>query len=157
MSLMAVRTLIIYSVLLIPNCALVTPRRWLDQVSSVARIMVLRAICCDTRIQCNPGLSQLISETLKLPKATFLKDLYKLEVSESVVRRFPRAHGYLPQGLLEYVDDPKFQKKWAAIKQSNKERLAHHIEITLGLRINTHAMFDVQIKVCRLTSMRTLC
>ncbi|KAI0945983.1 hypothetical protein AcV7_010082 [Taiwanofungus camphoratus] len=86
----------------------ITPRRWLDQ--------------------CNPGLSQLISETLKLPKATFLKDLYKLE------------------GLLEYVDDPKFQKKWAAIKQSNKERLAHHIEITLGLRINTHAMFDVQIK-----------
>ncbi|CCL98823.1 uncharacterized protein FIBRA_00828 [Fibroporia radiculosa] len=86
----------------------ITPRRWLDQ--------------------CNPGLSKLISETLKLPKAAFLKDLFKLE------------------GLLKFVDDPIFQKKWAAIKQSNKERLAHYVETTLGLKINTHAMFDVQIK-----------
>ncbi|KZT65114.1 glycosyltransferase family 35 protein [Daedalea quercina L-15889] len=86
----------------------ITPRRWLDQ--------------------CNPGLSQLISDTLKIPKAEFLKDLFKLE------------------GLLKHVDDPTFQKKWAAIKQSNKERLARHVETTLGLKINTHAMFDVQIK-----------
>ncbi|KAH9943655.1 glycogen phosphorylase [Amylocystis lapponica] len=86
----------------------ITPRRWLDQ--------------------CNPGLSQLIADTLDLPKATFLKDLFKLE------------------GLLKHVDNPTFQKKWAAIKQSNKERLAHYIETTLGFRINTHAMFDVQIK-----------
>ncbi|KAH9925596.1 glycogen phosphorylase [Epithele typhae] len=86
----------------------ITPRRWLDQ--------------------CNPGLSNLISETLKVPKATFLKDLYKLE------------------GLLEHVDDPAFQKRWAAVKQSNKERLAQHIESTLGLKVNTRAMFDVQIK-----------
>ncbi|TBU29677.1 glycogen phosphorylase [Dichomitus squalens] len=86
----------------------ITPRRWLDQ--------------------CNPGLSNLISETLKIPKAVFLKDLYKLE------------------GLLEFVDNPAFQKKWAAVKQSNKERLAKHVEATLGLKINTRAMFDVQIK-----------
>ncbi|THG96476.1 hypothetical protein EW026_g5363 [Hermanssonia centrifuga] len=86
----------------------ITPRRWLDQ--------------------CNPGLSNLISETLQIPKGVFLKDLYKLE------------------GLLKYVDNPTFQKKWAAIKQSNKERLAHYVETTLGFKINTHAMFDVQIK-----------
>ncbi|KAL4248795.1 Alpha-1,4 glucan phosphorylase [Abortiporus biennis] len=86
----------------------ITPRRWLDQ--------------------CNPGLSNLISETLKLPKAAFLKDLFKLE------------------GLLKHTEDPKFIKKWAAVKQSNKERLAHYVEQTLGLTINTHAMFDVQIK-----------
>lgn len=86
----------------------ITPRRWLDQ--------------------CNPRLSNLISETLKLPKAVFLKDLYKLE------------------GLLQFADDPAFQKKWAAVKQSNKERLAQHVQTTLGLKINTHAMFDVQIK-----------
>ncbi|KZT00396.1 glycosyltransferase family 35 protein [Laetiporus sulphureus 93-53] len=86
----------------------ITPRRWLDQ--------------------CNPALSNLISETLKLSKAAFLKDLYKLE------------------GLLKFVDDPGFQRKWAAIKQSNKERLAHYVETTLGLKINTNAMFDVQIK-----------
>lgn len=51
------------------------------------------------------------------------------------------------QGLLEHVDEPAFQKKWAAVKQSNKQRLAHYVETTLGLKVNTNAMFDVQIKV----------
>lgn len=87
---------------------LVTPRRWLDQ--------------------CNPSLSALITETLKIPKKEWLKDLKKLE------------------GLLEHADDPKFQKKWAAVKQTNKERLAHYIETTLGVKVNTKAMFDVQVK-----------
>ncbi|KAI0078412.1 glycosyltransferase family 35 protein [Panus rudis PR-1116 ss-1] len=86
----------------------ITPRRWLDQ--------------------CNPGLSNLIAETLKIPKAKFLKDLYQLE------------------GLLKFVDDANFQRKWAAVKQTNKERLAHYVEVTTGQRINTQAMFDVQIK-----------
>jgi len=86
----------------------VTPRRWLDQ--------------------CNPGLSALITETLKIPKEEWLKDLKKLK------------------GLLEHADDPKFQKKWAAIKQTNKERLAHYVETTLGVKVNTKAMFDVHVK-----------
>lgn len=51
------------------------------------------------------------------------------------------------QGLLTHVNEPAFQKRWATIKQNNKERLARHVEATLGLKINTHAMFDVQIKV----------
>ena len=51
------------------------------------------------------------------------------------------------QGLLKHVDDPKFQTKWAAVKQTNKERLAHYVEVTTGHKINTKAMFDVQIKV----------
>ena len=41
---------------------------------------------------------------------------------------------------------PEEQKKWAAVKQSNKERLATYVETTLGYKINTQAMFDVQIK-----------
>ena len=53
------------------------------------------------------------------------------------------------QGLLKHVDDPKFQTKWAAVKQTNKERLAHYVEVTTGHKINTKAMFDVQIKVSR--------
>ena len=48
---------------------------------------------------------------------------------------------------MKHADEPAFQKKWAAVKQSNKERLARYVETTLGLKINTHAMFDVQIKV----------
>lgn len=59
----------------------------------------------------------------------WLKDLYKLE------------------GLLKHVDDPAFQKKWAVVKQSNKERLANYIQNTLGYKVNTRAMFDVQVKV----------
>jgi len=38
------------------------------------------------------------------------------------------------------------KKKWAQIKQANKERLANYVENTLGFKINTNAMFDVQIK-----------
>jgi glycogen phosphorylase len=86
----------------------VTPRRWLDQ--------------------CNPGLSKLITDTLKIPKGVWLKDLTKLA------------------GLLEHTEDATFRKKWAAVKQSNKERLANYVQQTLGYKINTSALFDVQIK-----------
>lgn len=74
-------------------------------------------------------MSALISSTLNIPKSIWLKDLYKLE------------------GLLAHVEDKAFQEKWAQIKQANKERLAAYVESTLGFKINTHAMFDVQIKV----------
>jgi starch phosphorylase len=63
-----------------------------------------------------------------LPRAQWLKDLTKLA------------------GLLEHTEDATFRKKWAAVKQSNKERLAAHVKDTLGYKINTSAMFDVQIK-----------
>lgn len=59
----------------------------------------------------------------------WLKDLYKLE------------------GLLPFAEDKAFREEWALVKQRNKERLAHHVQLTLGLTINTKAMFDVQIKV----------
>jgi len=78
--------------------------------------------------QCNPDLSALISRTLEIDKGVWLKDLTRLE------------------GLLAYVDDKAFQTEWAQVKQRNKERLAHHVETTLGIKINTKAMFDVQIK-----------
>ncbi|KZP10134.1 glycosyltransferase family 35 protein [Athelia psychrophila] len=63
--------------------------------------------------QCNPTLSALISSTLKIPKEVWLKDLPKLE------------------GLLAHVDDPKLAKAWAEIKQANKERLAHWMQVNL--------------------------
>ncbi|KAF8840645.1 glycosyltransferase family 35 protein [Paxillus ammoniavirescens] len=78
--------------------------------------------------QCNPSLSELITRTLAIPKSVWLKDLTRLE------------------GLLEFVEDELFREEWAAVKQANKERLAYYVQTTLGLRVNTHAMFDVQIK-----------
>ncbi|KAJ1304205.1 hypothetical protein OPQ81_008605 [Rhizoctonia solani] len=86
----------------------ITPRRWLDQ--------------------CNPALSNLITETLGGDKSSWLKDLYKLK------------------GLLKHVDDPAFQAKWSAAKQKNKERLAHYASETLGVEVDTKSLFDVQIK-----------
>lgn len=78
--------------------------------------------------QCNPDLSALITETLGLERNVWLKDLFKLE------------------GLLKHVDDTAFQKKWAVVKRQNKERLAHFVERQMGVKVDTDAMFDVQIK-----------
>ncbi|KAF8494939.1 glycosyltransferase family 35 protein [Russula emetica] len=86
----------------------ITPRRWLDQ--------------------CNPALSTLITDTLKIERNVWLKDLYKLE------------------GLLAHVDDPEFQTRWTAIKHQNKERLALFVERQLGIKVDADALFDVQIK-----------
>ncbi|KAI0276052.1 glycosyltransferase family 35 protein [Russula aff. rugulosa BPL654] len=86
----------------------ITPRRWLDQ--------------------CNPALSALITDTLKIERNVWLKDLYKLE------------------GLLAHVDDIQFQTRWAAVKRQNKERLALFVERQLGIKVDADALFDVQIK-----------
>jgi starch phosphorylase len=84
----------------------ITPRRWLDQ--------------------CNPALSNLITETLG--SRAWLKDLYRLK------------------DLLQHDSDPAFQKKWAAAKANNKERLARYIKNTLGVTVDSQAMFDIQVK-----------
>ena len=76
--------------------------------------------------QCNPALSKLITESLG--SNAWLKDLYKLKE------------------LLKYDSDPVFQKKWAAAKANNKEKLAAYIKATLGVTVDTKAMFDVQVK-----------
>jgi len=86
----------------------ITPRRWLDQ--------------------CNPALSALITDTLKIERHVWLKDLYKLE------------------GLLAHADDPEFQARWTAVKHQNKERLALFVERQLGIKVDADALFDVQIK-----------
>ncbi|KAF8488889.1 glycosyltransferase family 35 protein [Gautieria morchelliformis] len=86
----------------------ITPRRWLDQ--------------------CNPGLSELISETIQLPKAAWLKDL-------TLLKR-----------LTKYAREPALQAKWAATKRANKERLSLYVESALGVKLNPEHLFDVQCK-----------
>nr|GAT48427.1 glycogen phosphorylase [Mycena chlorophos] len=78
--------------------------------------------------QCNPELSALISKTLGVDKSVWLKNLTMLEK------------------LLPHAEDAAFRKEWGAIKTRNKERLAQHLKTTLGLDINTNAMFDIQVK-----------
>lgn len=89
--------------------------------------------------QCNPDLSALITETLGLERNVWLKDLFKLE------------------GLLKHVDDTAFQKKWAVVKRQNKERLAHFVERQMGVKVDTDAMFDVQIKRLHEYKVRRFC
>jgi hypothetical protein len=103
------------------------PGTYIYSILTLNRVDLISHIC---PLQCNPELSALITKTLKIEKSVWLKDLTRLK------------------GLLAYVEDKAFRAKWAAVKQRNKERLAHHVLVTFGLEIDTTAMFDVHIKVC---------
>ncbi len=75
--------------------------------------------------QANPKLSQLIDSKIK---GDWTKDLDLLS------------------GLEQFAEDPAFQEEYARIKHENKVALAEEIKRTLGVEVNTNAIFDVQIK-----------
>ncbi|KKB80035.1 maltodextrin phosphorylase [Devosia soli] len=83
----------------------ITPRRWL--------------------MQCNPGLTRLISERIG---PEFLDNIDKLH------------------GLTPHAEDPGFQKQFAAVKHANKERLVRLMKDRLNIAVSPDALFDVQIK-----------
>jgi starch phosphorylase len=83
----------------------VTPRRWLAL--------------------CNPGLRELLDETIG---ERWVCDLTRLE------------------GLVPYADDPELRSRWRAIKQANKERLAQLVARDCRVSFEVEAMFDVQVK-----------
>jgi starch phosphorylase len=83
----------------------ITPRRWL--------------------MQCNPGLTKLVSERIG---PDFLDDIEKLH------------------GLLPHAEDPGFQKQFTEVKLKNKKKLAKLIKDRLNITVSPDAMFDVQIK-----------
>jgi glycogen phosphorylase len=83
--------------------------------------------------QCNPKLADCISRWLETHsgdgfRSNWLKDLSQLEA------------------LRGLADDPALQLEWQDIKLHNKRRLADLIEKELKVRVDEHAIFDVQIK-----------
>lgn len=83
----------------------VTPRRWL--------------------LQCNPGLSELISKHIGDGWITNLEELEKLRPLAS---------------------DIQFQSEWAAVKRANKERLIRYVDRKVGVVLDPDSLFDVHIK-----------
>jgi starch phosphorylase len=75
--------------------------------------------------QANPGFAQLITEHLGFAWENDLEDLERLKWA---------------------IDDAEFRRRFRDIKRANKERLANTIELLLNVKVNTDAMFDVQVK-----------
>jgi glycogen phosphorylase len=48
--------------------------------------------------------------------------------------------------LMDHIDDPKLQKAFLEVKAKRKKILAAHIEKTLGIKVDTNSIFDVQAK-----------
>ena len=83
----------------------VTPRRWLGQA--------------------NPGLSELLDQTLGKH--------WRLDLD-------------LLKGLNAHRSDTGFQDKFMAVKRANKSRLAAYIARTTGIVVHPDSLFDVQVK-----------
>ena len=73
----------------------------------------------------NPGLRQLLDETISGDWLTNLTRLRELE---------------------PLADDPALQKRWREVKRDNKARLADYVQAHTGVDLNPDWMFDVQVK-----------
>ncbi|MBD2816087.1 maltodextrin phosphorylase [Xenorhabdus sp. Flor] len=75
--------------------------------------------------QCNPALSSLIDQTLGHEWINDITALKKLE---------------------PYANDAAFREAYQGVKQDNKIRLSNYVNRVMGLKLDPHAIFDVQIK-----------
>jgi len=74
---------------------------------------------------CNPGLRQLLCDSIG---DSWISDLEQIKRISSLVK------------------DEKFRRRWFAVKQQNKQRLAALVERDCGIRFDPTALFDVQVK-----------
>jgi starch phosphorylase len=76
-------------------------------------------------LMCNPEQSRLMIEYIGDRWITDLEQLH---------------------ALTTHADSPEFQQGWHQVKQTNKQRLAELVEKECGVRFDTQAMFDIQVK-----------
>lgn len=74
---------------------------------------------------CNPGLRDLLNETIGDTWETGLSEIEK---------------------LAPHADDAGFRDRWRAVKQTNKQALAAYVKANTGVVFNEDAIFDVQVK-----------
>ncbi len=74
---------------------------------------------------CNTGLRRLLDDTIGTGWVTDLEQLRK---------------------IAPLADEEDFRKRFMAVKQDNKKRLANWVTENIGLTISPDAMFDIQIK-----------
>jgi len=73
----------------------------------------------------NPGLAQLLNETVGEGWVTDLSRLKNLEA---------------------HASESSFQERWRRVKRLNKEALANLIRARVGLAVDPDALFDIQVK-----------
>lgn len=74
---------------------------------------------------CNPGLRDLLNETIGDTWETGLSEIAK---------------------LAPYADDAGFRDRWRLVKQANKQTLAAYVKQHADVTFNEDAIFDVQVK-----------
>ena len=74
---------------------------------------------------CNPALSELITHSIGADWVTNLDQLEKLR---------------------PLADDAEFRSAWRAVKQANKQKVADLVKQSCGVKLQTDAIFDVQVK-----------
>lgn len=76
-------------------------------------------------LQSNPEIVDILKDTIG---DGWIKDTSKLE------------------GLVKFADDPTIQKRYEAMKLARKQALADKIYKEQGVKLNPHAIFDIQVK-----------
>jgi starch phosphorylase len=74
---------------------------------------------------CNPPLKQLLDESIGNQWQSNLEKISALE---------------------PLAEDADFRKKWREVKQANKQRLSDYVLENTGVKFDTAALFDVQVK-----------
>jgi len=102
---------------LVPDFAELWPERFQNKTNGISPRRWL--------LGSNPGLARLITERIGDGWVLDLSQLSELEPA---------------------VEDPAFRSAFREVKHENCVRLANHVEETVGVSVDPHSMFDVQIK-----------